>query len=52
MEVVFVSGDHDEASFKDYFGEMPWLAVDFADKEQLRLVDSEVFLLGDHDQAE
>lgn len=38
LEVVFVSSDRDEASFKEYFGEMPWLALDFSDrklKEQL-----------------
>ncbi|GFR50067.1 hypothetical protein Agub_g12209 [Astrephomene gubernaculifera] len=28
-EVVFVSSDRDEASFKEYFGEMPWLALPF-----------------------
>merc|ERR1712232_501503 len=38
FEVVFVSSDRDEAAFKEYFGEQPWLALDFADrklKEQL-----------------
>jgi len=38
FEVVFVSSDKDEASFKDYFAEQPWLALDFGDrkrKEQL-----------------
>jgi len=38
FEVVFVSSDRDEASFKDYFAEQPWLALDFDDrkrKEQL-----------------
>ena len=32
LEVIFVSGDRDENSFKEYFGEMPWLAIDFNDK--------------------
>mmetsp|Transcript_106432 Transcript_106432/g.227284 ORF Transcript_106432/g.227284 Transcript_106432/m.227284 type:complete len:428 (+) Transcript_106432:113-1396(+) len=38
LEVVFVSSDRDEASFKEYFKEMPWLALSFEDrkrKEQL-----------------
>merc|ERR1712216_147840 len=38
LEIVFVSSDRDEAAFKDYFGEQPWLALDYADrkrKEQL-----------------
>ena len=32
LEVIYVPGDRDEASFMEYFGEMPWLAVDFNDK--------------------
>lgn len=32
MEVIFVSSDRDEASFKEYFAEQPWLALDFADR--------------------
>jgi len=38
FEVVFVSSDKDEDSFKEYFAEQPWLALDFDDrkrKEQL-----------------
>jgi len=38
LEVVFVSSDRDEAGFKEYFAEQPWLALDFSDrkrKEQL-----------------
>lgn len=33
FEVIFVSGDEDEASFRDYFAKMPWLAVPFTDSE-------------------
>lgn len=33
VEIVFVSSDQDEASFKNYYSEMPWTAVDFADRE-------------------
>merc|ERR1719199_894916 len=33
VEVVFVSSDQNEAAFKDYYGEMPWTAVDFADRD-------------------
>eukprot|EP00440_Ansanella_granifera_P039487 gb/GFBE01042836.1/.p1 GENE.gb/GFBE01042836.1/~~gb/GFBE01042836.1/.p1 ORF type:complete len:476 (+),score=162.36 gb/GFBE01042836.1/:1-1428(+) len=38
LEVVFVSSDRDEGSFKEYFAEQPWLALDYGDrkmKEQL-----------------
>jgi nucleoredoxin len=34
LEVVFVSSDRDEASFKGYFDEMPWLALPYADRER------------------
>lgn len=30
MEVVFVSNDRDEESFKNYFSKMDWLAVPFS----------------------
>jgi len=29
FEFIFVSGDRDEAAFKEYFGEMPFMALDF-----------------------
>lgn len=32
LEVIFVSSDRDEASFKEYFAEQPWLALDYADR--------------------
>jgi len=32
FEVVFVSSDKDEDSFKGYFAEQPWLALDFGDR--------------------
>jgi len=32
LEVVFVSSDRDEASFKEYFAEQPWLALSYADR--------------------
>merc|ERR1711977_434875 len=34
LEVVFVSSDQDEASFKEYFGEMPWLALPHGDERK------------------
>eukprot|EP00413_Alexandrium_margalefii_P013562 CAMPEP_0204532544 /NCGR_PEP_ID=MMETSP0661-20131031/11780_1 /ASSEMBLY_ACC=CAM_ASM_000606 /TAXON_ID=109239 /ORGANISM="Alexandrium margalefi, Strain AMGDE01CS-322" /LENGTH=417 /DNA_ID=CAMNT_0051538795 /DNA_START=85 /DNA_END=1338 /DNA_ORIENTATION=+ len=38
FQVVFVSSDRDEDAFKEYYGEQPWLALDYAcrkTKEQL-----------------
>ena len=32
FEVVFVSSDRDEGSFSEYYGEMPWLVLPFADR--------------------
>ena len=29
FEIVFLSSDRDEKSFKEYFGEMPWHAVSY-----------------------
>ena len=31
VEIVFVSGDRDDESFKGYFSKMPWLAIPFSD---------------------
>ncbi|XP_022096246.1 nucleoredoxin-like [Acanthaster planci] len=37
LEIVFCSSDRDEASFKEYFSEMPWLALPFGDKRKMAL---------------
>lgn len=34
MEIVFVSSDKDDEKFKDYYNDMPWLALPFADRER------------------
>jgi nucleoredoxin len=31
LEIVYVSGDSDEDQFEEYYGKMPWLAVEFGD---------------------
>jgi len=33
FELVFVSSDRDEAAFKEYFGEMPFLALPYANRD-------------------
>ncbi|GMI00238.1 hypothetical protein TrLO_g11324 [Triparma laevis f. longispina] len=33
FELVFVSSDRDEASFKEYYGEMPWMALDYEKRD-------------------
>merc|ERR1711988_1387207 len=32
FEVIFASSDRDEAAFKEYFGEMPWLSLPYSDR--------------------
>ena len=34
FEIVFVSSDRDESSFKEYFGEMPWLALPYGKRDK------------------
>merc|ERR1719171_1007959 len=46
LEVVFVSSDQDEASFKEYFGEMPWLALPFANKDVKKALDKKFKVQG------
>jgi len=33
LEIVFVSSDRDEASFKEYYAEQPWLALPFSARD-------------------
>eukprot|EP00413_Alexandrium_margalefii_P031042 CAMPEP_0204559914 /NCGR_PEP_ID=MMETSP0661-20131031/32303_1 /ASSEMBLY_ACC=CAM_ASM_000606 /TAXON_ID=109239 /ORGANISM="Alexandrium margalefi, Strain AMGDE01CS-322" /LENGTH=154 /DNA_ID=CAMNT_0051567187 /DNA_START=69 /DNA_END=533 /DNA_ORIENTATION=+ len=34
IEVVFVSSDQDEGGFTNYYNDMPWLALPFADRDR------------------
>lgn len=33
FEIIFVSADEDDEMFKEYFSEMPWLAIPFSDSD-------------------
>lgn len=33
FEIIFVSSDKDQASFDEYYGEQPWLALPFAERD-------------------
>jgi len=33
FEIVFASSDRDESAFKEYFGEQPWLALPYAQRD-------------------
>lgn len=39
FEVVFVTADIDDESFKSYFSKMPWLAIPFSDSETRSRLD-------------
>lgn len=34
LEIVFVSSDGDEESFKNYYDEMPWLALPYSKRDK------------------
>lgn len=34
LDIVFVSSDKDEASFGEYFKEMPWYALPYVERER------------------
>jgi len=40
LEVVFVSSDRDEGSFKEYFAEQPWLALKYEDRKLKEKLDA------------
>jgi nucleoredoxin len=46
LEVVFVSSDRDEAAFKEYYGEQPWLAVPFSDRDIKAALDKKYKVQG------
>lgn len=39
MEIIFVSADRDEESYKNYFAEMPWLSLPFENKAAKGVLD-------------
>jgi len=46
FEIVLVSADRSQEAFDDYFGKMPWLAVDFADAETRSALSAAVGVQG------
>lgn len=37
FEIIYVSSDSDEDTFKEYYGEMPWLAIKFEDGRKKKM---------------
>lgn len=46
FEVIFVSSDRDAGSWKEYFDEMPWLAVPFEDQARIAAIKSHFQIRG------
>ncbi|GMP57976.1 hypothetical protein CsSME_00021830 [Camellia sinensis var. sinensis] len=46
VEIVFVSADEDEESFKAYFSKMPWLAIPFSDSDTRDRLDELFKVMG------
>jgi len=46
MEIVFVSSDKDQASFDEYYGEQPWAAIPFANREAAKELGSKFKVQG------
>jgi nucleoredoxin len=46
FDLVFVSSDQDEDSFKEYFGSMPWKAVPFSDEERRQKIGEDFGIRG------
>jgi nucleoredoxin len=40
FEMIFCSSDRDEASFQEYYSEMPWLSIPFADRGRKQALGS------------
>lgn len=46
LEVVFISSDKDEQQWAEYFGEMPWLALPFGDRERKNVISEKYGVRG------
>ncbi|KAK7386876.1 hypothetical protein VNO78_27222 [Psophocarpus tetragonolobus] len=46
FEVVFITADQDDESFKGYFSKMPWLAIPFSDSETRSRLDEDFQVRG------
>jgi len=46
FEVVFVSSDREQSGFDEYYGEMPWLALPFSDRDRNSQLSSQFGVSG------
>ncbi|CAF1055486.1 unnamed protein product [Rotaria sordida] len=46
FDIVFVSSDTDEQSFKEYFQTMPWKAIPYSDRDRARKLKDKFYVEG------
>ena len=46
FEIVFISSDKDESQFNEYYGQMPWMSLPFADRERKNKLSSKFKVQG------
>jgi len=46
FEIVFVSSDNDDAGFNEYYGDMPWLALPYVERERKSTLSSKFKVSG------
>ncbi|KAJ7953612.1 Thioredoxin, nucleoredoxin [Quillaja saponaria] len=46
FEIIFVTADEEDESFKEYFSKMPWLAIPFSDSEIRSRLDESFKVMG------
>ncbi|CAF3397098.1 unnamed protein product [Rotaria socialis] len=59
FEIIFISSDRDEASFNEYYKDMPWLTLDFKERKkkeelgkQFKVAGIPTFILLDGDSGD
>ena len=46
LEIIFVSSDSDEHSFKEYYGSMPWISLPYEDRSAAQALSQKYGIRG------
>ncbi|CAF1279982.1 unnamed protein product [Rotaria sp. Silwood1] len=46
FEIIFISSDNDEDSFNEYYNDMPWLTLDFKEREKAEKIEEKFNITG------
>ncbi|CAF0902929.1 unnamed protein product [Didymodactylos carnosus] len=46
LEIIFVSSDRDEKSYQEYYNGMPWLSLEYKDREKKDELSKRFFITG------